>query len=277
MRWKQFLTPVKSLDADKARAFIHDHDEGEYEIVDVRQPKEYQAGHIPGARLAPLGELDEKTRDLDKDKPVLVYCAVGGRSRVAAQIMAGKGFGRVLNLSGGFKAWNGEAAYGPVDQGLHLFGESLDLRDSLLTAFGLEQGLQEMYLLLADRASADKAKDLFRKLADIEQKHKARLLEEYRRRVAEDAQMPDMETRARDQAAEGGLTTEQYMQRFQPDLDDLENVLSMAMSIEAQAMDLYERAARRMEDEKARQALIRLGQEEKEHLQRLGELMDEPD
>ncbi|MFW5837237.1 MAG: ferritin-like domain-containing protein, partial [Desulfovibrionaceae bacterium] len=192
-------------------------------------------------------------------------------------IMAGKGFGRVLNLSGGFKAWNGEAAYGPVDQGLHLFGESLDIRDSLLTAFGLEQGLQEMYLLLADRAAAHKAKNLFHKLADIEQKHKARLLEEYRRHVADDAQMPDMESRARAEAAEGGLTTEQYMQRFQPDLEDLENVLSMAMSIEAQAMDLYERAARRMEDEEARQALIRLSQEEKEHLQRLGVLMDQQD
>jgi rubrerythrin len=221
-----------------------------------------------------MAELDSRLQDLDRSRPVLVYCAVGGRSRAAAQIMAGKGFDEVYNVSGGFKAWNGEAAYGPVDQGLHLFGGDLDLQGSLLTAFGLEQGLQEMYLLLADRASAQEAKNVFRELADIEQKHKTRLLREYQSQVDEQADMPDLETRARAEAAEGGLTTEQYMQRFEPDLDDLENVLSMAMSIEAQAMDLYERAARRLPDPDAKAALQRLGQEEKEHLQRLGELME---
>ncbi len=73
MRWKQFLTPVKSLDTDQAEKFISDKPSGEVTILDVRQPGEYKKGHIPGAKLIPLPDLAERLDEVDPDKPAVVY------------------------------------------------------------------------------------------------------------------------------------------------------------------------------------------------------------
>ncbi|NTV43835.1 MAG: hypothetical protein HGA63_11105 [Syntrophobacteraceae bacterium] len=54
MKWMQFLTPVASMDSEEARAYIEEHKEGTYTLLDVRQPSEYEKGRIPGA-IAVLG------------------------------------------------------------------------------------------------------------------------------------------------------------------------------------------------------------------------------
>ena len=73
MRWKQFLTPVKSFDAVQARKYMGDKSSEECTILDVRQPGEYEAGHIPGAKLIPLPDLTERLHEIDPKKPTLVY------------------------------------------------------------------------------------------------------------------------------------------------------------------------------------------------------------
>lgn len=73
MRWKQFLTPVDSMDADEARAYMSEHEEGSYTLLDVRQPGEYEKTRIPGAHLIPLPELSDRLRELDPEKPVIAY------------------------------------------------------------------------------------------------------------------------------------------------------------------------------------------------------------
>lgn len=72
MRWKQFFTPVKSMKSHEAREFLKGS-EAEVEILDVRQPSEYQDSHIAGAKLIPLPILGESLDQLDKNKPILVY------------------------------------------------------------------------------------------------------------------------------------------------------------------------------------------------------------
>ena len=73
MRWKQFLTPVKSMEAGEARAYMDEHKEGSYTLLDVRQPGEYEKERIPGARLIPLPELPGRLKDLDPEKPLIAY------------------------------------------------------------------------------------------------------------------------------------------------------------------------------------------------------------
>lgn len=73
MQWKQFLTPVANLDAEEARAFMVDHKEGTYTLLDVRQPGEYEKERIPGARLVPLPELSDRLGELDPNRPVIAY------------------------------------------------------------------------------------------------------------------------------------------------------------------------------------------------------------
>jgi rhodanese-related sulfurtransferase len=73
MRWKQFFTPVNSINADQAREFMETKSSEELTTLDVRQPSEYEAGHIPGAKLIPMPDLTNRLSEIDPDKPVMVY------------------------------------------------------------------------------------------------------------------------------------------------------------------------------------------------------------
>ena len=73
MRWKQFLTPVASMDTEEANAYMAEHEEGTFTLLDVRQPGEYENSRIPGAKLIPLPELADRLGELDPDKPVIPY------------------------------------------------------------------------------------------------------------------------------------------------------------------------------------------------------------
>lgn len=73
MKWMQFFTPVKSLDTDQAKNYISDHQAERFTLLDVRQPKEYETAHIPGAVLIPLPDLPNRLEELSAEKPVLVY------------------------------------------------------------------------------------------------------------------------------------------------------------------------------------------------------------
>ncbi len=73
MRWKQFFTPVKSIDTDQVRKHMADTSPDEITILDVRQPSEYEGGHLPGAKLIPLPDLTERLNEIDPKKPTMVY------------------------------------------------------------------------------------------------------------------------------------------------------------------------------------------------------------
>lgn len=274
MRWKQFLTPVQSMNPDEARAYLSDKTLQEVTILDVRQPGEYEEGHIPGATLVPLAVLTDSLDQIDPSKPVLVYCAIGGRSRIAAQTLAGKGYEQVINMSGGFKAWNGQAAFGAEEAGVDIFAELDSAEMILATAYSLEEGLRDFYLRMLERVSDEKVKSVFRLLADIEIKHKDRLFAEYTRITGKDDR-GDFECRFVTPLMEGGMTTEEYMERFKPDFESPVDVISLAMSIEAQALDLYIRSAAWTQSDDNRAILEQIASEEKAHLERLGQLMDE--
>jgi len=68
-----YFKPVMSMSAEEVREFLKDKNPDEYNLIDVRQPKEYERGHIPGARLIPVGELSDHIQELDPDKPTITY------------------------------------------------------------------------------------------------------------------------------------------------------------------------------------------------------------
>jgi rhodanese-related sulfurtransferase len=76
-------------------------------VIDMREPAEYAAGHVIGAKNVPLARLETLPADIAKrkEKPVIVYCERGERSPKAASALKKMGFARVLSLSGGLKAW----------------------------------------------------------------------------------------------------------------------------------------------------------------------------
>lgn len=64
---------VPTMTTEKVRDFLKEHDPGEYNLVDVRQPGEYEEAHLPGAKLIPLDELEDRLDELDPRKPTVAY------------------------------------------------------------------------------------------------------------------------------------------------------------------------------------------------------------
>lgn len=77
-----------------------------YTIIDVRESYEYERGHIPGAKLIPLGQIPKRINEIDKNKNIVVVCASGGRSSKAAGYLGNEGY-KVSNMMGGMMAWSG--------------------------------------------------------------------------------------------------------------------------------------------------------------------------
>ncbi|NDY70510.1 sulfurtransferase [Desulfobacter hydrogenophilus] len=276
MKWLQFFTPAKSMDTAQTKAFLSTHPSEEATILDVRQPAEYERSHIPGAVLIPLPELSDRLGELDPDKPTLVYCAVGGRSRIAAQMLAGEDFKKVINVSGGIKSWESEIAVGPQDLGVELFSGKEEPAEVLKVAYSLEQGLREFYLTLGRQTTNKKVKNLFAKLAEIELNHQKSIFQAYldisgeKNKISQE----DFQAMVEVKSLEGGLSTEQYLELFSPDLEVETDVISLAMSIEAQALDLYQRVTLRIDNPDSRQIVQKIANEEKAHLESLGKLLD---
>ena len=94
-----FNSKVKNVSAEEAYKLISE--DKEFIILDVRTKEEYDNGHIPGAKLVPVQILPMKLAELDeyKDKPILVYCASGGRSPRAVDTLANNDFKNIYHLS----------------------------------------------------------------------------------------------------------------------------------------------------------------------------------
>lgn len=74
-------------------------------LLDVREPWEYAEGHLPGAHLVPLGELEERVGEIPRDRPILSICHSGQRSLAAAVFLLSHGYPDVSNVDGGTAAW----------------------------------------------------------------------------------------------------------------------------------------------------------------------------
>lgn len=192
---------------------------------------------------------------------------------MAAQLLAGKGFSKVYNLSGGINAWQSQVVVGDQTEGLTLFRGDETVETTLMVAYGLEAGLRDFYLSMAVKVAAEPVRKLFGHLAEIEVKHQERLLDTYAEMSGQPADRDHFEA-AVDSHLEGGLSTADFLARFTTEYASTIDVISMAMTIEAQALDLYQRAADNSTAAERKKAFLQIADEEKAHLKRLGELMD---
>ncbi len=74
-------------------------------MLDVREPDEYDAGHIPGITLIPMGEIPDRLSEIPTDVPVIVTCRTGNRSGQVVDFLREQGFTNVHNMDGGIVAW----------------------------------------------------------------------------------------------------------------------------------------------------------------------------
>jgi len=95
-------------------------EQGEAQLVDVREPYEWEAGRIPGARHIELEHLASRSGEIDADKPVVFQCRMGRRSAMATEAFRSSGYD-AYNLAGGIQAW--------VDKGLPIEPEGGEVAD----------------------------------------------------------------------------------------------------------------------------------------------------
>ncbi len=189
-------------------------------------------------------------------------------------MLSGKGFDNVINMAGGIKAWDGHIAVGGEDLGLELLTGEESIEETLVAAYSLEAGLRDFYLSMIAKVPQADVKSLFQKLSDIETLHQNRIFDEYLQVSGNTLSREDFDKNLVVSAVEGGLTTDEYIRMFQPDMESAVDVISLAMSIEAQALDMYTRASERSTDARSKEALQRIAEEERGHLEQLGKLMD---
>ena len=270
MSIRDFFRPVELIDADEVRRLIKEKRLGEYNLVDVRQPHEYEEGHLPGSVLIPLSELPRRAGELDPARPTVAYCRSGKRSLSAAAILDGAGFS-VKSMDGGIGAYHGLVATGGPEAGMAFFAPGTTTPELTALAWLLEDGTEKFYHAACQHICKEREhKELISMLESAEDAHKKRLLETCSTLMGREP-LPDfpkgiMELPAED-IMEGGVKVSEALEWARG--RKMREVLELMMALEANALDLYIRMSRRVEDDGARRVFETLAEEEKAHLEKL--------
>jgi rhodanese-related sulfurtransferase/rubrerythrin len=272
MGFMDLFKPVESVSPDEVRAVIREKDPSEYCLLDVRQPGEYEQGHMPGARLMPLGELQARLTELERERTYYVYCRSGNRSRSATSLMLGAGFKNVLNIEGGIAAYEGLVASGGPEAGMFCFPEDLGPQELVAVAWLLEDGTQAFYRGLMAEGMDGAVEDL----AASEDIHKETLEDLYGKLTGEwpgEGFPEGVVPIPGERMMEGCIKVESALEwaRGREERD----VLELMMALESNALDLYLKLARRAPDENARAAYAALCREEQAHIEQLAEELTE--
>ncbi len=249
--------------------------EKEYLLVDVRQPEEYRAGHLPGATLMPLQDLPERIEELPQNRNIVFYCRSGIRSRAAATALAGmqEFKGDMLNLSGGMIGWQGVVL--PDQPRLHLFPPTDNQAESLLQAMSLERGAARIYETMLNQYAGESWAAPLEGMAADETAH-ALLL--YRAMQQYQKDLPAFDVlygQVPDNLIEGGFSRENIEAELaRPGGMPCVVVYELALAIEYAAYDLYRSLAQRFRKDSVAGVFLGIAQAEKGHLRRAAEALN---
>lgn len=103
--YQEFCSPVHDTDINVAQLAEKIERGDDFLLLDVREPYEYAAGHMEGCRHIPMQQVPGQVETLPRDREIVVYCKMGGRSARVQEFLQGAGFTKVRNLTGGIAAW----------------------------------------------------------------------------------------------------------------------------------------------------------------------------
>ncbi|PYZ97414.1 sulfurtransferase [Alteribacter lacisalsi] len=106
---------IKQVDAEELKELVKNKP-ADTVVIDVREPEEYEAGHIPGVPLLPMNSVPEMIDGFSKEKEYVFICRSGNRSQNVAMFLKDKGFDRVTNYDGGMLDWEYGKNEGPEER-----------------------------------------------------------------------------------------------------------------------------------------------------------------
>jgi rhodanese-related sulfurtransferase/rubrerythrin len=258
---------IKPLAPGQVKAVLDRDKKGEFLLLDVRQPEEYEDGHIPGATLIPLGDLEARQEELARDRKIITYCRSGHRSMAAAIALCGLGFKDVHHLEGGILNWRYETIGGIPEARPGLVTKAADVKDILMLAIKLEKGSWDFYLLAKEKAASPQAKEKFQTLANAETGHMRRLWEGAITMLGEGALPPfeKVKQELKVEHMEGGIAISPALAKVAERFSDEMEVLEIAVEKEYMSYDFYKRTSVLVEDQAAKTLLHELALEERNH------------
>jgi len=263
---------MKDLDSAGIKDFINAKREGDYLLVDVRQPEEYEAGHIPGASLIPLPELEPRLFDLPQDKDLLFYCRSGARSRNAAMLAeeAEVTEKSVYNLSGGIMAWQGKTL---TDfPRVQLFGDYEDEGGLLLRAMDLEKGAWRFYSRVAAAHEDLPVASTMKALTKAEVGHGRLIYGFIEKSGSNDEPFEELWEGLSGNILEGGRDLNEAIDALEGVRENLcMALIELSLEIEYSAFDLYRNMAERFKESEAGESFLSIAQAEKGHMRLLTE------
>lgn len=261
-------TTVTNISSAELKEYLHASHEREFVLIDVRQTEEYMGGHIPGARLIPLGELEAYVEELKQlaDRRVVFYCRSGGRSaRASTWAAQALHLPTVFNLLGGFMDWDGQVL---VDvPRLNGFDPSASAEVLLRQALDLERGTHRLYEQVASTRKSGTVADTFAQLLRAELEHGRIVHQLLTQNSTEDSQSFEQTFASLHGALlESGMSLDAFLSGTKGinSLDDMA-LLELALQIELGAYDLYKNLAVSAASNEIQHALGELAQQEKLH------------
>ena len=281
------IDEIGRLSPDEVKEILDKDETGEFQLLDVRQPHEYEAGHIPRAIWIPLGELEYRHLELKKDQKIITYCRSGHRSMAASTFLCGLGFTNIYNLDGGILNWHYGLIKGAIEEVPGLITGAEDVGDVLLLALMLENGALDFYSKAQEKIKDQKAIHAFEKLARWEDEHLKKLYVQYSqvlwgmRMMLGADKVPPLEQLKEELSSiymEGGIKIDEELIKIREleFMDDFE-AIEIALEKEYMSYDFYKRAAVLIVDSESKALIHELAGEERNHINVLLRHIEEPE
>lgn len=266
---------VKSVSSDEVKAIIKEKSPDEYFLLDVRQPSEYEQGHIPGARLIPLAELQFNLNKVQPDRKTIVYCRSGNRSRSGVGILNGAGFENVYNMEGGMLAYNGLVAAGPPEAGVFCFPDNMAPEELVAMAWYIEDGSQQFLDTVKNVDQDPGIQETLSRLIDHKIAHKGsltQLFEKISGQAAGDDFPASVIPSPPHQVMAGCVSVPEAVDWSKD--KSIADILDLLMALEANTFDLYLKLGRQVASDRARMVFMQLSEEEVLHLEQLASVFE---
>ncbi len=260
----------ETLTAAELKVFLGTRPEKSYLLIDVRQPSEYETGHLPGAVLMPLPEVEARLFNLPADRDLVFYCHNGGRSQWAASL-AGEGEvcdKTVYHLMNGIMAWKDRVV--PDWPRVQIFEKDQNLAQLLKTAMDLEKGAWRFYQYAVDRYPEDPIRPTLEQVSIAEKAHAALIYGFWKKFKKNPPPFDRLYQDLKGNILEGGRSLgEAFRLLAAAAKQGCPAVIDLAMTIEYSAFDLYRVMAERTENPEARSIFLSIAQAEKAHMRAL--------
>ena len=270
-----FFQKVKSISPDEVREVIKNKSADEYCLLDVRQPGEYEQGHLPGAKLIPLGELQSNLDKIKPDRMTIVYCRSGSRSRSAVGILNGAGMENVFNMERGILGYRGTQAAGPPEAGVFCFPDNMAPEQLAAMAWYIEDGSQRFFEAVKAAARGQEAADVFGHLIAHKTAHKESLYELFKK-ISEppaDGKFPTAVLAKPPHDVMAGCVSVPDAIAWAKD-KQIADILDVLMALEANTLDLYLKLGRQVSSERASSIFMELSEEQVRHLEQLAAIFE---